>query len=93
MISPELAASIDEATRTLVENAYAQALAIVTERRAAVAAIAEHLCEVETIEGDELDHWMAAHPAAGAGELGNARKDREDHSVPALPAPGALHQA
>jgi cell division protease FtsH len=64
MISPDLAASIDEATRTLVENAYTQALAIVTERRAAVAAIAEHLCEVETMEGDELDHWMAAYPSA-----------------------------
>jgi cell division protease FtsH len=72
MISPELAASIDEATHTLVESAYAQALDIVTERRAAVAAIAEHLCEVETMEGEELDHWIAAYPSADPAELVSA---------------------
>jgi cell division protease FtsH len=63
VISPELAARIDEATRTLVEEAYARALDIVTERRGALAAIANHLYEVETMDGDELDTWLEAYPS------------------------------
>jgi len=63
MTSPELAASVDEATRTLVEDAYAHARRIVSRRRHALAAIADHLAEVETIDGADLDAWLDAYPA------------------------------
>ncbi len=63
MTSPELAARVDEATRTLVEEAYAQARQIVSHRRHALAAIADHLAEVETIDGADLDAWLDAYPA------------------------------
>jgi cell division protease FtsH len=62
-IGSELAARIDEATAALVEKAYATARAIVSERREALAAIAEHLYEVESLDGDELDEWLDAYPA------------------------------
>jgi cell division protease FtsH len=64
VISDELAAKIDDATGVLVEQAYAQALDIVTEQRDVLAAIAEHLCEVETMDGDELDRWLEAYPGS-----------------------------
>jgi cell division protease FtsH len=63
MIGTELAAHIDEATRTLVEDAYAAARRIVRTRRTALAAIAEHLYLVESVDGDELDTWLARYPA------------------------------
>ena len=62
-IGTELAANIDDATRTLVEDAYAAARRIVHARRAALAAIAEHLYVVESVSGDELDTWLARYPA------------------------------
>ncbi len=62
MTSPELAARVDEATRALVEDAYAQARHIVSLRRHALAAIADHLVEVETIDGADLDAWLDAYP-------------------------------
>jgi hypothetical protein len=52
----------------LVEEAYAKALNIVSERRVALAAIAEHLCEVETMDGDELDRWLEKHPSSHGKE-------------------------
>ncbi|HZS89113.1 MAG TPA: hypothetical protein VFE42_16685, partial [Chloroflexota bacterium] len=63
IIGTELAARIDEATGTLVEEAYQRARAIVNARREAVAAIAEYLCRVETMDGSELDSWLVAYPA------------------------------
>ncbi len=63
IIGTELAARIDEATGTLVEEAYQRARTIVNARREAVAAIAEYLCRVETMDGSELDSWLVAYPA------------------------------
>jgi cell division protease FtsH len=63
IIGAELAARIDEATGALVEDAYRRARALVNERREAVAAIAEHLCQVETMDGSELDSWLVAYPS------------------------------
>jgi cell division protease FtsH len=62
VIGAELATKIDQATRDLVEDAYATARGIVAERKGALAAIAEHLIEVESMDGDELDAWLAAYP-------------------------------
>jgi len=64
MVSPDLAARIDATVRGLVEAAYTQARALVTARQAALAAIADHLYEVETMDGHELDTWLARYPAA-----------------------------
>ena len=64
MVSPDLAARIDATVRGLVEAAYTRARALVTARQAALAAIADHLYEVETMDGHELDTWLARYPAA-----------------------------
>ena len=45
-----------------MEDAYATARRIVAERKGALAAIADHLVEVESMDGDELDTWLAAYP-------------------------------
>ncbi len=63
MVSPDLAARIDGAVRDLVEAAYTRARALVTARQAALAAIADHLYEVETMDGHELDTWLERYPA------------------------------
>jgi cell division protease FtsH len=62
IIGTDLAARIDEATSALVEEAYQRACALVRERQDAVEAIAEHLCQVETMDGNELDSWLVAYP-------------------------------
>jgi cell division protease FtsH len=65
-ISPELAAQIDEATRALVLEACERALDVLAPRRPALAALAEHLIEVETIDGTVLDEYLAVHPPSSA---------------------------
>jgi ATP-dependent Zn protease len=62
VIGSELAAKIDDATRDLVEEAHATARRIVAERKAALAAIADHLIDVESMDGEDLDAWLAAYP-------------------------------
>jgi hypothetical protein len=69
-VSPDLAARIDEATRALVEEAYQRARTILNQRRSQLAAIADHLIEVETIEGEELDAFVAADASGGNGANG-----------------------
>jgi len=56
--SPETAARIDRETAALVDDAYATALAILREKRDKLVKIAEHLIEVETIDGAELDEML-----------------------------------
>jgi cell division protease FtsH len=75
-VSPDLAARIDEATRALVEDAYQRARTVLTQRRSVLAAIADHLIEVETIEGEELDAFVEAD-ASGANDADSAL-----HAVP-----------
>jgi cell division protease FtsH len=60
MISPEMAARIDAEVARLVEEAHATALAILREKRDKLVAIAGHLIEVETIDGEELDAMLFA---------------------------------
>lgn len=62
-IGPALAARIDAATQALVAEAYARARQLLTDRQDAVAAIAERLVEVETMDGAELDARLRAHPS------------------------------
>jgi cell division protease FtsH len=58
--SPETAAKIDKEIASLVEQAYATALSILRERREKLIAISEHLIQVETIDGSELDEMLFA---------------------------------
>jgi cell division protease FtsH len=59
-ISPEMAARIDKEISLLVEQAYKTALTILSEKRDKLITIAEHLIEVETIDGPELDAMLFA---------------------------------
>jgi cell division protease FtsH len=59
-ISAETAAKIDQEVGLLVEHAYATALNILRERKDKLIAISEHLIEVETIDGKELDEMLFA---------------------------------
>jgi cell division protease FtsH len=57
-ISPETAARIDKEISLLVEQAYETALHILQEKKDKLITIAEHLIEVETIDGTELDAML-----------------------------------
>jgi cell division protease FtsH len=59
-ISPEMAARIDKEISSLVEQAYKTALNVLREKKDKLIAIAEHLIEVETIDGPELDAMLFA---------------------------------
>ncbi len=59
-VGPELAARIDREISNLVDEAYATALSILREKQDKLVAIAEHLKEVETIDGAELDAMLFA---------------------------------
>ncbi|GAC1346134.1 MAG: ATP-dependent zinc metalloprotease FtsH [Ktedonobacteraceae bacterium] len=59
-ISPETAAKIDKEISLLVEQAYATALNILRERQDKLIMISEHLIQVETIDGTELDEMLFA---------------------------------
>ncbi|MEO8974084.1 MAG: ATP-dependent zinc metalloprotease FtsH [Ktedonobacteraceae bacterium] len=59
-ISAETAAKIDREIATLIDQAYATALNILREKQDRLIAIAEHLIQVETIDGRELDAMLFA---------------------------------
>lgn len=59
-ISAETAARIDREIAALVDQAYSTALTILREKRNKLEQIAEHLIEVETIDGSELDAMLFA---------------------------------
>lgn len=59
-ISAETAARIDREIVALVDHAYSTALTILREKRDKLELIAEHLIEVETIDGSELDAMLFA---------------------------------
>ncbi len=59
-ISAETAAKVDKEIALLVEQAYATALNILRERKDRLIAISEHLIQVETIDGSELDSMLFA---------------------------------
>jgi len=59
-ISAETAARIDKEISLLVEQAYETALNTLYEKKDKLITIAEHLIEVETIDGSELDAMLFA---------------------------------
>jgi cell division protease FtsH len=60
MISAETAMKIDKEVAFLVDQAYETALNILREKKDKLIEIAEHLIEVETIDGSELDAMLFA---------------------------------
>ncbi len=64
-IGPELASRIDGEVNGLVDDAYARAKEVLTERKDKLIGISEHLMQVETIDGTELDRLLfGAHAPA-----------------------------
>ncbi len=61
-ISAQTAARVDAEVSMLIEQAYATAISILMERKERLIAISEHLIQVETIDGSELDTML--FPAA-----------------------------
>lgn len=57
-ISAQTAARIDQEVSLLVEQAYQTALTILREKKDKLVAISEHLIQVETIDGTELDTML-----------------------------------
>jgi cell division protease FtsH len=57
-VSPQLAARIDAEIAALVDQAYQTAKDVLTERRDQLVSISEHLMQVETIDGAELDRLL-----------------------------------
>jgi cell division protease FtsH len=62
--SAQMAARVDGEVSALVDGAYDTAQSILRERRERLIAIAEHLIEVETIDGVELDAMLFGTEAA-----------------------------
>src|SRR2546421_3506554 len=59
-ISAETAAKIDQEVSLLIEQAYQTAINTLREKRNKLVAISEHLIQVETIDGTELDRMLFA---------------------------------
>jgi len=57
-LSPETSAKVDRETMRLIDEAFNTARAILSERREKLVSIAEHLLQVETIDGAELDRLL-----------------------------------
>jgi cell division protease FtsH len=62
-VSPETAARIDQEVAHLVDQSYQTALDVLHEKKDKLIAIAEHLIEVETIDGRELDAMLFGEAA------------------------------
>ncbi len=60
MISAEVAARIDTEVSALINQAYTTALNILREKEDKLMVISEHLIQVETIDGEELDKMLFA---------------------------------
>ena len=57
--SEEMAQSIDEEIRRILDGAYQQAMEIVIKRRDRLVALAEKLLEVETLDRSQFEALMA----------------------------------
>jgi len=60
MISAEVASRIDTEVSALIDQAYTTALNILREKEDKLMVISEHLIQVETIDGEELDRMLFA---------------------------------
>jgi len=64
LISELTAEDVDAEVKALIDAAYRQAVQILQEKRTILVRIAEHLQQVETIDGAELDALLAADAGA-----------------------------
>ena len=64
LISELTAEDVDAEVKALIDAAYRQAVQILQEKRSILVRIAEHLQQVETIDGAELDALLAADVGA-----------------------------
>ncbi|HYS27873.1 MAG TPA: ATP-dependent zinc metalloprotease FtsH [Candidatus Limnocylindria bacterium] len=64
LISELTAEDVDAEVKALIDAAYRQAVQILQEKRAILVRIAEHLQQVETIDGAELDALLASDAGA-----------------------------
>jgi len=62
-LSPQTAARVDEEISVLADQAYQTAKDILLARKDKLIRISEHLIEVETIDGEELDWLIAERPS------------------------------
>jgi cell division protease FtsH len=60
VMGAELASRIDREVSALIDQAYATALTILRTKQDKLSLIAEHLIQVETIDGEELDRMLFA---------------------------------
>jgi cell division protease FtsH len=60
VMGAERASRIDREVSIFIDQAYATALSILREKQDKLALIAEHLIQVETIDGEELDRMLFA---------------------------------
>jgi cell division protease FtsH len=74
-VSPQLAARIDAEIAALVDQAYQTAKDVLTERRDQLVAISEHLMQVETIDGAELDRLLFGVQARHLTEIEDTSDD------------------
>lgn len=58
VVGGELTSRIDKEVSALIDQAYATALSILREKQDKLSLIAEHLIQVETIDGEELDRML-----------------------------------
>ncbi|GCE20439.1 ATP-dependent zinc metalloprotease FtsH [Dictyobacter kobayashii] len=60
MMGAEMAARIDKEVSVLIDQAYETALTILRQKQEKLMLISEHLIQVETIDGEELDRMLFA---------------------------------
>ncbi|HTI13287.1 MAG TPA: ATP-dependent zinc metalloprotease FtsH [Dictyobacter sp.] len=58
VMGAEMASRIDKEVSVLIDQAYETALRVLREQREKLVAISEHLIQVETIDGEELDRML-----------------------------------
>jgi cell division protease FtsH len=100
--SEEVAGEIDEEVHSIVSQAYERARKILTERKQDMVRLAEHLKEVETIDGDDLDRILRGEAPVGQGlaaasppkdsgkapgKTGEAKKGKEPRPLRPEPSP------
>ncbi|MDI6856955.1 MAG: ATP-dependent zinc metalloprotease FtsH [Dehalococcoidia bacterium] len=99
--SEKVAEEIDEEVRRIIDHAYQQAKKILTENRGKLDQIAKRLMEVETLEGEELEHVFEAPldevfpPVEVPGEEPKAEppeepKEEEPAAEPQVGKPGLV---
>ena len=84
--SEEVAAEIDAEVQRIVNMAYERARKILIDRRQDLITLAEHLKEVETMEGDDMDKMLRGEPV---GEVAAAAAAQEEPAA----TPGAPKRA